>query len=88
MEGNQYIATCKFGLEGLVAEELRSLGAQEAQARNARVFFSGGWDILCRANLFLRTADRVFLLLGSFPARTFEELFQGCAPYRGRRSCL
>lgn len=60
-----------------MAEELRSLGAQEVQARNARVFFSGGWDILCRANLFLRTADRVFLLLGSFPARTFEELFQG-----------
>ena len=72
-----YIATCKFGLEGLVAEELRVLGAHSVRTENARVFFSGNWDILCAANLWLRTGDRVFLLLGEFPATTFDELFEG-----------
>ena len=74
---NTYLATCKFGLEGIVADELRALDAQNVRACNARVYFEGGWDMLCRANLWLRTADRVFLQLGSFPAKTFEELFEG-----------
>ena len=74
---NRYFATCKFGLESLTASELRALGAQQVQAEDARVFFSGDADILCRANLWLRTADRVFLLLGQFPAATFDQLFEG-----------
>lgn len=74
---NTYLATCKFGLEGLLADELRAMGAQQVRACNARVYFEGGWEMLCRANLWLRTADRVFLQMGSFPARTFEELFEG-----------
>lgn len=74
---NTYIATCKFGLEAVVAQELKDLGAQDINTANARVFFSGGWDMLSRANLWLRTADRVFMVIGSFPARTFDELFEG-----------
>lgn len=74
---NTYIATCKFGLEAVVAQELKDLDAQDIVTANARVFFSGGWDTLCRANLWLRTADRVFFVIGSFQARTFDELFEG-----------
>lgn len=74
---NRYIATCKFGLESVVAGELRALGAEEIKVEDARVFFSGSYEILCRANLWLRTADRVFLLVGQFPAKTFDELFEG-----------
>ncbi len=72
-----YAATCLFGLEGLVAEELRKMGAEEVAAENGRVFFSGGADILCRANICSRFAERIMIYMGSFKAETFDELFDG-----------
>ncbi|HEY8347970.1 MAG TPA: class I SAM-dependent RNA methyltransferase [Symbiobacteriaceae bacterium] len=70
------IATAPMGLEAVVAWELRQLG-YETQTENGRVTFRGDELAICRANLWLRTADRVLLRMGQFPATTFEELFQG-----------
>lgn len=72
-----YSATCLLGVEGLLARELRDMGCGEVRAENGRVLFSGGWDILARANICSRFAERVGILLGEFDAVTFEELFQG-----------
>lgn len=68
---------CLFGLEGLVAKELRRMDLQDVAAENGRVLFRGDFSHCIRANLRLRTGERVLLRLASFPARTFEELFQG-----------
>ena len=66
-----------MGVESLIANELRDLGAEDVRAENARVLFSGDEYILARANICLRHAERIQILLGSFHAETFEELFQG-----------
>lgn len=68
---------CLFGLEGLAAQELRRMDLQNVQAENGRVLFQGSFSDIIKANLRLRTGERVLLRLASFPARTFEELFQG-----------
>ena len=72
-----FCVPCLFGVEGLVAQELRELGLSSVRAENGRVLFSGGWEAMVRANLNCRFGERVLLLLGEFPARSFEELFQG-----------
>lgn len=72
-----YSATCLLGVEGLLAQELRSMGCENVRAENGRVLFEGGWEILARANLCSRFAERVGILMGGFPAGSFEELFQG-----------
>lgn len=72
-----YSATCLLGVEGLLAQELRDMGCEDVRAENGRVLFNGGWDIMARANLCSRFAERVGLLMGDFPAESFEELFQG-----------
>lgn len=77
MEHNRYVCPCLLGLEGLVADELRAMEAQEVEAQNGRVFFSGDASLLARANIGSRYAERVLVLLGQFPARSFEELFEG-----------
>ncbi len=71
-----FITPCLFGLEGLAAEELRRMDAQEVAAENGRVRFRGDENTLARANLRLRTGERVLLELGSFEAESFEELFE------------
>lgn len=71
------IATCKIGLESLVSFELKKLGLEVERTLDARVVFSGGFDAVARANLWLRCAERVLLEVGSFPARSFDELFEG-----------
>ncbi|MDR2502217.1 MAG: class I SAM-dependent RNA methyltransferase [Oscillospiraceae bacterium] len=68
-----------FGVEGLCSDELSRMGCAEVRAENGRVFFSGGASELARANLATATGERVLLVLGSFPARTFDELFEGAA---------
>ena len=70
-------APCLFGLEGLVADELRGLGAANVTAENGRVLFGGDAALLARANLWLRCAERVEVVLGRFEARTFDQLFEG-----------
>ena len=70
---------CLFGLEGLVGDELRRLGLQDVRVENGRVLCSGTLADLPRLNIGLRCAERVLILLGSFPARSFEALYQGAA---------
>jgi putative N6-adenine-specific DNA methylase len=66
-----------FGLEGLAADELRRLGVPDVRAENGRVFCGGGPADIPRLNLNLRTGERVLLVLGTFPAPTFDALFEG-----------
>ena len=73
----RYVAPCHFGLESVLAGELKRLGAQDVKADNGKVSFSGDFSIMARANINLRTAERVLIELASFKAQTFEELFQG-----------
>lgn len=70
------MVTVAAGLESVVGQELKNMG-YDVRVDNYRVFFEGTQADIMRANLWLRTADRVKIVIGSFEARTFEELFQG-----------
>ena len=70
-------ATCMFGVEALVRDELIMLGAKNVRAQDARVFFEADRALIIKANLWLRCADRVFVQLGTCKAKTFTELFDG-----------
>ncbi|AGL03121.1 THUMP domain-containing class I SAM-dependent RNA methyltransferase [Desulfoscipio gibsoniae] len=72
----ELIATATFGLEALVAKEVKDLGYQKVTVENGKVTFGADWGAICRANLWLRTADRVRLKVGEFKATTFDELFE------------
>lgn len=76
MEKMEWIAPCHFGLESVLKREIQDLGYEIAQVEDGRVTFRGGMDAVCRANIFLRTAERILLKAGCFTAVTFEELFQ------------
>ena len=73
----ELVATCLFGLEKLLGEEIDSLGYQRIETIDGRVTFIGDERAVYRANLHLRFAERVFIKLGSFKAESFEELFEG-----------
>lgn len=70
------VCPCLLGVEGLVAEELRRMDAQDVTPENGRVVFSGDYDMIARANIGSRFSERVLVQMGSFTARSFEELFQ------------
>ena len=70
------VATAAAGLEAVVGRELRELG-YETQVENGKVRFQGDVRAIVETNLWLRAADRIKIVVGEFPARTFEELFQG-----------
>ena len=71
------VATCMFGLERLVGQEIDALGGRRTETMDGRVYFEGDERTLVRSNLRLRCAERVLILLGRFPATSFEELFEG-----------
>jgi 23S rRNA (guanine2445-N2)-methyltransferase / 23S rRNA (guanine2069-N7)-methyltransferase len=71
----QLIATCAFGLEAVVAHELKSLGYESKAARAGRLAFTGDASAVARTNLWLRSADRVLVELAAFPAPDFDALF-------------
>lgn len=71
------VAPCLFGLEKTVSYELKNLGAENIKITDGRVYFSGDDEVIVKANICLRTAQRVMIELGRFKASTFEELFQG-----------
>lgn len=71
----QLVATTTFGLEAVVSRELTALGYTDQRTLDGRVFFRGDVAAICRANLWLRCADRVEIVFGQFPARDFGELF-------------
>ncbi len=76
MDKIEIIATATFGLEAVVADELKNLGYENLKVENGRVSFAAGMEALCRCNLWLRTADRVRVKIGEFKAETFDELFE------------
>lgn len=73
----QYVATCLFGLEGLLGKEIDDLGYKRMETIDGRVTFEGDLAACARANINLRFAERVYILLGSYEASTFDALFEG-----------
>ena len=77
MDQMEFSVPCLFGLEGLTGDELRRLNMDNVRVENGRVLFSGDQRALAKANVCLRTGERVLIVLADFRATTFEELFQG-----------
>ncbi|MCI9082580.1 MAG: class I SAM-dependent RNA methyltransferase [Lachnospiraceae bacterium] len=77
MKTYELIAPCHFGLEAVLKKEIYELGYEITKVEDGRVTFEGDAEAVCRANIFLRTAERILLKAGQFHAETFEELFQG-----------
>lgn len=71
------IATSTFGIEKVVANELRELGYEDLQVENGKVTFQGDEMDIVTCNMWLRTADRILIKMAEFKAESFEELFQG-----------
>ncbi|HWP97465.1 MAG TPA: class I SAM-dependent RNA methyltransferase [Syntrophomonadaceae bacterium] len=76
MNDVQLVATSAFGLESIVANELKNLGYEDLQLENGRVSFTADQQAIARCNLWLRSADRLLIKVGEFPAQTFDELFE------------
>lgn len=77
MKKFELIAPCHFGLEAVLKREIYDLGYEITEVEDGRVTFEGDAEAICRANIFLRTAERVLLKVGKFKAVTFDELFEG-----------
>ena len=77
MQRFDLVAPCHFGLEAVLKKEIIDLGYEITEVADGRVTFAGDPDAVVRANIGLRTAERVLIKVGSFRAVTFEELFQG-----------
>ena len=73
----ELVAPCHFGLEAVLKKEILDLGYEISKVEDGKVTFLGDAEAICRANIFLRTTERILLKVGSFKAVTFEELFQG-----------
>lgn len=73
----ELVATCLFGLEGLLGEEIDNLGYKRIETIDGRVTFEAPTDAIAKCNIRLRTAERVLIKLGSFKAYTFDDLFEG-----------
>lgn len=73
------VATATFGIESVVARELKNLGYENLKTENGRVEFKGDERDIARCNMWLRTADRIHIKMAEFKAETFEELFQGAS---------
>lgn len=76
MEQFEYIAPCHFGLEAVLKREILNLGYEIVQVEDGKVTFRGDISAICRANIFLRTTERILLKVGKFKATSFEELFE------------
>ena len=72
-----YVATCLFGLERFVGEEIDALGYKRIETIDGRVTFEGDITAIARCNMWLRCAERLYIKMGEFPARSFTELFDG-----------
>lgn len=77
MKRYELIAPCHFGLEAVLKREITDLGYDVSKAEDGRITFIGDEEAICRANVFLRSAERILIKIGSFHAETYEELFQG-----------
>ena len=73
----ELIAPCHFGLEAVLKREIQNLGYKIIQVEDGKVTFAGDESAIVRANIFLRTTERILIKIGSFKATTFDELFEG-----------
>ena len=73
----EYIVPCHFGLESVLKREIQNLGYEIVEVEDGRVTFAGDEMAIARANIFLRTTERVMIKCGAFKAETFEELYEG-----------
>ena len=76
MEQYEFIAPCHFGLEAVLKREIIDLGYEIVQVEDGKVTFRGDISAICRANIFLRTTERILLKVGKFKATTYDELFE------------
>lgn len=76
MKKTELIAPCHFGLEAVLKREIQDLGYEISEVEDGRVTFYGDAEAVCRANVFLRTAERILWKVGDFRAETFDELFE------------
>ena len=72
----EYISPCHFGLEAVLKREIKDLGYEITNVDNGKVTYTGDINLCARANMFLRTTERVLLKVASFKAETFDELFE------------
>ena len=77
MKKYKFVATCLFGLEKLLGEEIDSLGYTRIKTIDGRITFEGDLSCVARCNINLRFAERLYILIGSFKAESFDELFEG-----------
>ena len=77
MKNVELIAPCHFGMEAVLKREIADLGYEITEVEDGKVTFCGDLSAVCRANIFLRTTERVLIKVARFRAETFEELFQG-----------
>lgn len=76
MDTFEIIITTLFGLESIVAREVRRMGYETTAVEDGRVTFSGDWEAVCKANIWIRTGERVLIKVAEFTAVTFDELFE------------
>ena len=77
MKTYELVVPCHFGMEAITKREIYDLGYEITRVEDGRITFEGDAEAICRANIFLRSAERVLLLVGRFKATTFDELFEG-----------
>ncbi len=77
MNKYELIAPCHFGMEAVLKREIQDLGYEITAVEDGRVTFAGDESAICRANIFLRTAERILLKVAAFKATTYDELFEG-----------
>ena len=77
MKHYELIAPCHFGLEAVLKKEIIDLGYDVTEVQDGRVSFAGDDEAIARANIGLRTAERILIKVGQFEATSFEDLFQG-----------
>jgi len=77
MSDFKMFATATFGVESVVTRELKHLGFEDTYTDNGRIYFNGSYEAICKTNLWLRTAERVYVLMGEFEAKSFNDLFEG-----------
>lgn len=91
MNDLKFAAPCLFGIESVVADELRRMDIKDVNAENGRVLFSGDFNTLARANINSRFAERILIVVGEFNAESFTELYDNVKKtslgrfYRSRR---
>lgn len=73
----EFVCPCHFGLEAVLKREIADIGYEITRVEDGRVYFSGDASAIARANIFLRTTERVLLVMGEFTATTYDELFEG-----------